>query len=45
MAAGSIQELADPLLEDCYNMSEIKRMVIGATFCKRKASQLQPRIS
>ena len=45
MAAGYVQELADPILENSYDMSEMKRIVIGATFCLRKASQLRPRMS
>ena len=45
MAAGYVQELADPILENSYDMSEMKRMVIGAAFCLRQASQLRPRMS
>jgi len=45
LAAGSVQELADPLLGDAYDKSEMKRMVIGAAFCLRQASQFRPRMS
>ena len=45
MAAGSVQELADPLLEDSYDMSEMKRMVIGAAFFLRHASHFRPPMS
>ena len=35
MAAGYVEELANPILENSYDMSEMKRMVIGAAFCLR----------
>lgn len=45
LAAGSVQELVDPLLEDVYDTSEMKRMVIVAAFCLRQESQFRPRMS
>ena len=40
MAAGYVQELTDSILENSYDMSEMKRMFIGAAFCLRQASKL-----
>ena len=42
MVVGYVQEIAGPILENSYDMSEMKRMVISAAFCLRKASQLRP---
>lgn len=42
MEAGKLDELADPRLEGDYEMDQLHRMVLTASYCVRQSSMWRP---
>lgn len=42
MESGKLNEMADPKLENKYDMDQLHRLVLTASYCVRQTSVLRP---